>query len=320
MLLTLCKFAITELEALPGMSDCEELRIAKRFFDEQAAEDENGKIVAKSKKEITSGSLQSAYDEDATYRQKGHVGQSGYVLEISETCGRENPFQLITDYTVEPNNVSDVEILTDRLPIIKENTGCEDMYVDGGFHSDGVHKTAEENGIEIHLTNMTGSKPSKHLPISDYEIDEETNVIIRCPEGHTPICAGVSKSQSVAHFSHEACSNCPLREQCQSKEQKKDCVVRINVKTIETNREREEIKTAKTENTGKRAGIEGTNSALKRKGHDKLDVRGKTKSKIVSGLKVTAQNIKRFIKYKQGGYIPKKTPPPNQGTLAPVPG
>ena len=68
------------------MQSSEEVRITKRFIEEQAKVDaETGKLIAKPKKEISSGSLQSAYDEDATYRIKGDVRQSGYVLELSET-------------------------------------------------------------------------------------------------------------------------------------------------------------------------------------------------------------------------------------------
>ena len=320
MLLALCNVAVAVLEAVPGMSDAEELRIAKRFLKEQAFMDSDGKIVAKSKKEISSNSLQSAFDEDATYRTKGYAGQSGYSLEISETCGKENPFQLITDYAVEPNIVSDVEILKDRIPIIKENTGCTDMYVDGGFHSDEVHQVADENEIEIHLTNMSGKKSHKYFSPSEFEIDEDNDMIIKCSGGYTPIRAGIRKGQSVAYFSREDCSNCPLRENCQSKEQKKNYVVRINVSAIKTSREREAMNLARAENTSKRAGIEGTNSALKRKGQKKLDVRGIIKSEMVSGLKVSAQNIKRFIKYMQGGYELKSIPPPDHKVIAPVPG
>jgi hypothetical protein len=96
-----------------------------------------------------------------------------------------------------------------------------------------------------------------------------------------------------------------LREQCYSKKQVKDYVVRINLKAVNAGREREKMKANRKENTSKRAGIEGSNSALKRTGLDKLDVRGKAKSTVVCGLKVTVQNIKRFIKYMQGGYKPK---------------
>lgn len=319
MLLNLCNEALLILEAQPDMLEPEEVRIIRRFLSEQSVTGaENGKLIPKPKKEIPSGSLQSAYDEDATFRRKGDVSQSGYVLEISETCDKENAFQLITDYAVEPNNTSDVEILKDRLKEIRENTGCTDMYVDGGFHSEDVHQIAKENGIEIHLTNMSGTEPTKKLPVSEFDIDKTTNVIRQCPRGYIPTHAGVSGGQTSAHFPHEACAGCEFRGQCYSKKQVKDYVVRITLKAVNASREREAMKANRKENTGKRAGIEGSNSALKRSGLDKLDVRGKAKSKVVCGLKVTVQNIKRFIKYMQGGYAPKNTNTMPQGILVPI--
>jgi len=314
-LLNLCVGALELLKQQPDKD--EEAKLVERFLNEPSvADEETGKRKPKPNKEISSSSLQSAYDPDATFRRKGDVSQSGYVLELSETCGKENPFQLITDYKVEPNNVSDQEILLGRLGTISENTGCSDMYVDGGFQSEDVHETAAENGIDIHMTNMSGTEP-KNLPASAFDIDEETNVINRCPGGHVPTNAGVSKSQTTAHFPHEACANCEFSAQCQSKPLVKDCVVRINIKSVVADRERETMKADRVENTSYRAGIEGSNSALKRKGLDKLDIRGKTKSEIVCGLKTTAQNIKRFTKYLRGGYKQKQEKPPHSGILAP---
>jgi len=308
ILLNLCKEALDILEAQPGMLESDEIRIAKRFITEQSIFDaDTGKLTPKPGKELSSSSLQSAYDEDATFRRKGNVSQSGYVLEISETCGRGNSFQLITDYAVEPNNTSDSEILTGRLEEIHENTGCSDMFVDGGFHSDDVHDTAQENGIAIHLTNMSGTQPKEKLPVTEFEIDEKTNIINKCPGGHTPIRTSVTNGQTTAHFPHSACDNCPFREKCYSKSQKKDCVVRISLKSIKVALERQAMKADIRENTSKRAGIEGSNSALKRKGLGKLKVRGIAKCTIVCSLKVTAQNIKRFIKFKRGGYKTKAT-------------
>lgn len=314
LLLETLKEALIILKAQPDTIDSEEVRIAERFLNEQSIiNTETGKLTPKANKEIPSNSLQSAYDEDATYRKKGKISQSGYVLEISETCGRENPVQLITDYAVEPNNTSDVEILQNRLESIRENTGCTDMYVDGGFHSDDVHRVANENGIEIHLTNMTGKEPTKKIPVTEFEIDEDTNIIKKCPAGYTPIQAGVSNSQTSAHFPHEACGNCSLKDQCYSKKQIKSCVVRIPLKAVNISRERQTMKTNQKENTSKRAGIEGSNSALKRTGLDKLAVRGKEKVRVICGLKVTVQNIKRFIKFMQGGYKQKTSIYPQMG-------
>ena len=174
VLLNLCREALVLLETLPEEEAKAEVLLVRRFLQEQAVSDiETGKLRPKENKEIKSGSLQSAYDQEATYRRKGDVSQSGYVLEISETCARENPFQLLTDYTVAPNNTSDQEILSQRLPVL-EKTGCEDLYVDGGFHSEEVNQIAADNEIKIHLTNMSGTKPTKKIEVTAFTIDEQT--------------------------------------------------------------------------------------------------------------------------------------------------
>jgi len=319
ILLNLCKEALTILETDPVLCDSAEARITARFINEQSmAELNDGKLVPKPNKEISSDSLQSAFDENATFRKKGKISQSGYVLEISETCSKDNVFQLITDSVVEPNIKSDVDILTERLPEIKINTGCTDMYVDGGFHSDEVNEIAQTNDINIHLTNMSGKEPTVKMPVTEFQIEEDSNIILSCPSGYIPTQYGLSKGQTTAHFPHGTCDNCDLFECCHSKKQVKDYVVRINLKALDTSRIRESIKKNIKENTSKRAAIEGSNSALKRMGHDKLDVRGDTKCSFVSRIKITVQNIKRFIKYKQGGYLPKNVNRTQPGVIAPI--
>jgi hypothetical protein len=103
-----------------------------------------------------------------------------------------------------------------------------------------------------------------------------------------------------------------------SKKQVKDCVVRISLKAINAGREREQMKESRVENTSMRAGIEGSNSALKRTGLDKLEVRGIIKSTFVCGLKTTAQNIKRFTRFMRGGYRQKPKIRPICGIPAPI--
>lgn len=306
ILLNLCREARSLLETLPEEEAKAEVLLLRRFLQKQAiADSETGKLRPKENKEIKSGSLQSAYDQEATYRKKGDVSPSGYVLEISETCARENPFQLLTDYTVAPNNTSDQEILCNRLPLL-EKTGCEDLYVDGGFHSEEVNQIAADNAIKIHLTNMSGTKPTKKIEVTAFAIDEQTQIIQKCPAGQVPTHAGVNNSQTCAHFASGTCDHCEYRDICHSTPQKKDWVVRISLNAVKVSRERADMKSCQKENTSKRAAIEGSNSALKRKGQRKLPVRGQIKSLIYSAYKATAQNIKRFVRYKHGGYESKK--------------
>lgn len=128
MLLNLCHEAKEVIENVPGLKKSNEHKILTRFISEQTYYDEkNKKLNAKENKSIPSDSLQSAYDEDATYRKKGNKSESGYVLNLTETCSKENSFQLITDYAVEKNIKSDVEFAKERLPIVKQNSDCKEV-------------------------------------------------------------------------------------------------------------------------------------------------------------------------------------------------
>jgi hypothetical protein len=299
VLLNLCAEAKNILENSLKQKGSEALRILNRFLSEQANFDESAKqFKAKSNKEISASSLQSAYDEDATYRTKGKHSQSGYVLNIAETCAKENPVQLITDYKVDQNIISDVELIEERLPIIKENTGCDSFTTDGGFYGDDVVIVAKTNHVEVHFTDMTGRNPSEKLAVTEFEMNTDTKIIEKCPEGYVPEVVYVNKNQTVAHFPLEICSNCERRELCRVKEQKKSYVVRINHEASTAAEQRAKIQKEYPENISTRAAIEGTNSALKRRERlAKLRVRGQAKCTVVVGYKIIARNFRQFCRY-----------------------
>jgi hypothetical protein len=300
-LLSLCREMLDLLEALPEDTMEQERRILRRLLDEQTKVTEDGTVTVKAGKEITSGSLQSAFDEDATYRKKNKVSQSGYVLAITETCSEENPMQFITDYAVEANNTADTTILSERMENIA-NTGCNSLCGDGGFASADIKAQANAAGITMHYTELTGREPEKAVTAANFTLNESQDCIELCPGGQQPVRTGNTKHDITAHFEKVRCEACEYRAECPHKAQKKDSVVRLSKKSIETMAERRRMKAERVENTSHRAAIEGTNSALKQMGLRKLRVRGKAKCTIVSGLKVIAQNVKRLIKYLQGGY------------------
>jgi hypothetical protein len=299
-LLNLCLEAKLILEPhAKGSAETEALRIVKRFIKDQANFDENTKrLKAKSNKEISADSLQSAYEEDCTFRTKNGKSQSGYVANFAETCAKENPLQQITDYAVATNITSDVALGEKRIPETKKISDCKSMAMDGGYYSDKVLAVGMANNIDLHFTDMTGREPKSKLPVTAFEFDAETLIIHKCPNNMIPLRAAVKDGQTVAHFSLEACRNCPLSEQCHTKEQKKDYVVRIDKKAIEAAKQRLKIKNEQRQNTSVRAAIEGTNSALKRAhGLGKLRVRGQAKCTVVVGYKVIAHNFKMFARY-----------------------
>ena len=64
--------------------------------------------------ELDSNMLQSFDDSDATYRKKRGDHNKGFTINGTETANPENPVQLITDISVNPNNVDDSQILKKR--------------------------------------------------------------------------------------------------------------------------------------------------------------------------------------------------------------
>jgi len=287
----------------PKVQGIKEIQLADRFLKEQAVLDyRENKWVAKENKEIRATSLQSAYDSDATYRKKGNKDQVGYVVNIAETCSKENPAQFITDYTIEKNNKNDAEMLKERLPVIKEKTDLRELYLDGGYYSEENQQIATDNEVKVHHTEMTGCKTkSEKLPLSDFKINEEGK-IAACPQGQNPVQSYKSEEKKVltAYFNIEQCSQCLCKDNCPVKVQKKKAVLKVSLKTVAAAATRKEIddKGQRQVNISMRAAIEGTNSALKRgQGAARLKVRGQIKCSVVMGMKIIAHNFQQLKKF-----------------------
>lgn len=300
-----CSEVLQLVQKQPELNEDTAIQLVKRFLKEQAIYDvEQNRFIAKDNKEISAESLQSAYDPDATYRNKNGKKHVGYVLNLSETCADENPVQIVTHYDLAPNTTSDIELLKKGLPALQEK-GVKDLYTDGAYYSPAVIEDAQSQGIEMHFTDMTGRKQSgEKLPYTTFEIKDKQE-ILRCPAEQEPIRADFDeKSKTLsAHFNRQICEQCPLKEKCRVKFQKKDTVLRVSQKTLdsEENRLKIEDQENRQEATSKRAAIEGTNSAVKRaQNADKLNVRGILKCNLVIGTKLIAHNFRQLTRFFQG--------------------
>jgi len=275
-------------------------RLLSRFLCEQRTWNEaEGKWIVKGNDQIGSDSLQSAHDPDATYRKKGHHAHSGYVCNLAETCSSDNSAQIITDYTLARNIVSDVEMIKDRMPQIKERTDLEDFYVDGGYYGETVEEVAQSDHVKMHYSALTGKKPTVgKMSFAEFEI-ENRQKICSCPEKQEPCRATFDdKSKTLsAHFDITQCRECPRLNECPVKLQKKEAVIRVSQKRVLADETRQLLMFGgQKEITSKRAAIEGTNSALKRRqGMNKLRVRGLHKSRVVVGIKIVAHNFQQLL-------------------------
>jgi hypothetical protein len=301
-LLQLCAELVELVTVHKELEEKEALRILVRFLSEQADFDNESQRWVAKKTKPGSNILQSANDPDATYRKKGKSVHVGYVANLAETCADENPVQLLSDYIFEKNNVADTTMAQKSLPRLAKHYGTTEVYVDGGYSGETVHDTAEEHEISMYYTNMTGRESSKIL--SGY-FKIEGNKITHCPAGYpSELSYHDEKTGKItAHFNLELCQNCEGKEVCPIKFLRKSTVVVITRKQRIAQKTRRQIEDKEQHrvNTSKRAGIEGTNSAVKRKhGAEKLAVRGHHKCQIVFGFKALAHNFKQTVRCKLG--------------------
>jgi hypothetical protein len=193
-------------------------QVMKRLFDDNFILEEHN-YRPKANEEMSSDSLQSVDDLEATYRTKGKNGYKGYVANITETCDPENQFQLITKVQVAPNKVDDTTLLEEALPGLKERTKIKTLYTDGGYGSPVIDKKLKDEKIEQIQTGIRGRIPDENkLNLSNFEIKQAESgkpIKITCPQGQTvSIQTSSQKKGYVAHFDASICGQCPLAEKC----------------------------------------------------------------------------------------------------------
>jgi hypothetical protein len=199
------------------IKEYETYRQLVRVVDEQIKikADETGEIQIelKDKKEVSSGSLQSPHDEDATYRKKGEKQSQGYGVTIAETCHEDNRLQLVTDVIVEPNNKDDAAVLLEHFDEIIEGGETKEIIGDGLYLTEDTEEKADEEKTVIVTTAIRGRKVDEEkLNSTDFQI--ENGMVKSCPAGKQPVCHESKNGVIKAVMSIDDCANCPLREQC----------------------------------------------------------------------------------------------------------
>ena len=175
---------LSELKA--EYADQPAYQVLERIFGEHFNLVE-AKVNPKENQELSSGSLQSVDDLEATYRTKRGEHYKGYVANVTETCDPENELQLITKVQVAPNNVDDSQLLAEALPSLKERTDLDTLETDGGFGGEASDEALEEQGVTLIQTAIRGPKVDEkrlHLADFDIQVDEQARPVeITCPGG-----------------------------------------------------------------------------------------------------------------------------------------
>ncbi len=266
----------------------------ERIFHEQCEVQEQ-KVVLKA--QAGSYVMQNPSDPEATY--DGHKGP-GYQAQIAETCHPDNPTQLITCVLPQTAAVTDEKALG---PVLEELQACqlqpEQLLVDTLYPSDENVQQAEGMGVEL-VGPVPGAAPVERpddLNLDDFVVDEATECVTCCPEGHAPVrsvhdpATGKTRTRMPA----SCCARCAYRNHCPVEEAPDGYHLEHTAKQRRmAGRRREQQTEVFRQRYRRRSGIEGTHSGLKRRtGLGRLRVRGRARVFQAIYLKITGWNILR---------------------------
>ncbi len=250
------------------------------------------------KKKTGGDVMQNPSDPDATY--DGHKGP-GHQAQIAETCSEANEVQLITCVETEPAHASDQNAC---VPMIEQleahDRKPEILYADGQYGSDANVVEAAQHGVD--LQSPVAGAPRQNpddLTIDDFVVDEETQTVECCPNGHEPVSSvhdpDKGRTRTVMDASH--CSVCPCRNQCPVKQVRGEYVIEHTpAEHRPASRRAEQATDAFRENYAIRGGGESVNAGLKRKtGMGRLRVRGSPRVRMAVLLRCAGWNLFRAL-------------------------
>lgn len=276
-----------------------------RVMEEQTHTDDTGTTIAKPKKDISTQSMQNPSDPDATFRWKSGQNHKGYVAHVVETTGKEG--SMITAYEYQPNTHSDNEFCRKTIEEMGPQKEKTTLVADGAYASTENTLMAEANNIDLVTTSLLGKAPNEVQ--AHFKLDTENHKVLKCPAGKKPYKTCYYQQTGIyrASFTLSACQDCPLRNQCGMKPQKKSNYVMITEKTVQRAKYLQKYSLPKYQELARiRNGVEGIPSVLRRKHHvDQMPVRGYLRSKMWFGFKITAINVKRVLKkVRQDRFLP----------------
>jgi len=249
--------------------------------------------------------MQNPSDPDATY--DGHKGP-GHQAQICETCGEDNDVQLITGVEIEPAHMSDqaaVDPMLDQLD--SHDRKPEVLYADGGYGRDENVVNAEQRGVDLQ-SPVSGLSPqdADALTVDDFVIDEETELVERCPNGCEPTSSkyDADKGETTTEMSSSDCGSCEFRSQCPVRLVRGKFVLgHTPVQRRLASRRAEQATEAFGDQYAIRAGGESVNSGLKRRtGMGRLRTRGSPRVRLAVFLRCAGWNLFRALAaYKKRG-------------------
>ena len=281
------------------LSGIPEYTVFQRVLDEQTILDPEGKRIPRDAKDISPSSVQNPFDTTMTYRYKRgqHHGFVMNVAEVIDDAGNG----IVIHAAVEPNTVSDSSMAEQYVAEQPENGAKQTLTADGSYSGDRLNEMAREKGIEIRNTSLTGSLP--YDIDADFVLDETGTKILQCPVGKVPESCkcNLRTGMITARMPDNCCENCPHRDECNTRFNKKHTVSRVvlSKKMVTRSQQARSFSTEEGKaNARRRNGVEGIMSVMRRKYNiDHLPAFGLDRVKTWVWTALLSYNLVKYQKY-----------------------
>jgi hypothetical protein len=283
----------------PAVATLASFGLLSRLFAEQCevvhAPGSDPLAVPLPAEEVASTSLQSPSDPDATY--SAHKGK-GYQVQLGETCGPENPIQMITHVAVEGAHESDQEAVEPFLEATEaRGIAPDEVLADTAYASGKNLLHCLERGVDL-VAPMPGAKDADDLGLADFAIGFDSCQVRGCPEGHAPHRQRPMRNGKGmnARFDPTVCARCELKPDCPAGRNRGRLRFTRADLLVAHGRLRESTETFRDLYKA-RSGLERTNAEIKGPhGLGRLRVRGRQRVTLAVIFKVLACNVKRFCR------------------------
>ena len=246
-------------------------------------------------------------EPEATYRKKGHQAYQGYVVNPTETCDPDNPFQPIVKVQTEPNTTEDTTLLEQGLPEIRARTNVHTLYNDAGFCGPNVDQVLHKLKVEQAPTSLRGIAPDpSRTSLADCEIQLDADrqpVKLICPHQYTAtVTPGRKEGPFVARWTNGPCPECRSSNQHAGRKPSTTTFLRFSRVDLDRALRRQRMCTCHLGNRNLRAAVDAAVAALKRPfSNDQAPVRGRirlSQMMIGSVAMVSIRRIRRYLQLK----------------------
>jgi transposase len=280
--------------------------LRRTWIQQYVIEDDHLRLRAPTEMPSASAQLESPYEPEVRYANKGGMRWTGYKVHLTESCDDERP-HLLTQVATTIAPATDLG----HLPVIQaglDRIGLlpAQQLVDAGYvHGRSLVASARDHQIElvgpIAEDHQWQAKAGQGFDVAHFQIDWDGQQVT-CPQGRQSIrwsLTHTARGRTMIHvdFAAADCTPCPVRALCTRAKTLPRSL------TLQPQAEHEAIQAARQRQTtaafakqyARRAGIEGTVSqGVRRFGLRHARYRGLAKTHLQQVATATAINIHRL--------------------------